>query len=164
MLDGLRTTSKTLMRCENRKCEQYGREKVIRWLNDSYYEPGEWLDETECEECGEELVEIGDTYTHPSGRVVRAALEGVQMDALHNQLRAYSVEPKSQALLALEARLDNLYDALTVGLPSQRERIATAVLTGLLAAGQHEHDTFPECAEYAVKVADALIAALEESP
>lgn len=61
-----------------------------------------------------------------------------------------------------DERLDNIYDALVTGLPSQRERIATALAAGMLAnASIPAEISNVNIIGEAVVLADALIAALE---
>lgn len=57
--------------------------------------------------------------------------------------------------------LDNLYDIIREKLPSQRERIATAVAAGIRANTSLTPMSSEGVADIAVSDADALIAALE---
>lgn len=62
MISRVRTVDKVVMECTNEECAYVGQTRFVRWLNASYEEPGEWMDEPECEECGEELAEVN--YPH----------------------------------------------------------------------------------------------------
>jgi hypothetical protein len=68
------------------------------------------------------------------------------------------------ALESLGADIRDLTEAISSAVPTRRERIATAALTGMLANDALRDVANPDIARMALEYAGDLIAALDEQP